>query len=1103
MYTITGRLPASASGPLVNTATVAIPLPLVDDNPGDNSVTVTTAISPIDLTVTKTGSPASGANVGRGQTITYTVSAINNGPGDADGTRVVDNVPANFTVSGWTCTLVGPAGACPTASKSGNVAIDETVNLAAGRKAVYVVTGTVSNTPSAPLTVVNTATVSLPGANLTAAPKTVTVSNPIVFPDLQITKTVNDNTAARGQTITYTLVARNNGPTDVIGATVNDAMPAQLSAFNWTCSAPAGNSCPAAGSGSIVNALVNVDAGTQVTFTVTATVSAGATSGVFTNTATITAPAGIVETNVANNTSSVNVDVQDPDLAVTKSVSPTTNVGPGTVLTYTIVASNNGPAAVTNAKITDNVPAAVTNISWTCTPGGSPVGTCVAPTSGSGSNAVVAYANLPSGGSVTITITGTVAANATGTIGNVASVATPPGVTDRVPTNNTTPTVTTTVVNPDPRVTKTRSPSGNVGRGTVMTYTIAARNDTAGTVVGATVQDTVSADLTGVTWTCSASGGASCPAASGSGSINQVVTLPKGGIITYTLTGTVSNAAAVPGTLSNTATLTVPATYTDSNTANNTATVTNPIVGPDMAITKTDGKTAVSPGQTNTYTIVATNTGPVAVTGAVITDTMPATFTGVTWTCAGGGGATCPSASGSGNINVTSGNIPVSGTLTFTVTGTVSAGATGTIANTANVANPSGLADPDLTDNSATDSDTITSPDLQITKTDGASTVNGGALVTYTVVAKNNGPGPVTGAVIVDNPPATLTGVTWTCNSSGGASCPSASGSNSINATATLPNGGQLTYTLKGTLNPTATGTLVNTATIATPSGMTDSNTANNSATDTDTINGPDLAITKTDGVTAVNPGQLVTYTIVARNNGPSNVTGATVTDTVSASLSGVTWTCAAAGGATCTASGSGSINQTVNLPNGGTATFTLRGTLSLTATGSLVNAASVATPTGVTDSNTGNNSATDTDTINGPDLSITKTNGVSSVQAGTLVTYSITASNTSGVSVASATITDTVPVSLSGVTWTCSGSGATCPASGSGSINQTIALPAGSSVTFILKGTLSAAATGSLVNTATVTKPTGDLTNNNSATDTDTITAPVATTTLPPSDGT
>jgi uncharacterized repeat protein (TIGR01451 family) len=41
-----------------------------------------------------------------------------------------------------------------------------------------------------------------------------------------------------------------------------------------------------------------------------------------------------------------------------------------------------------------------------------------------------------------------------------------------------------------------------------------------------------------------------------------------------------------------------------------------------------------------------------------------------------------------------------------------------------------------------------------------------------------------------------------------------------------------------------------------------------------------DLAIAKTDGVTAATPGGGVTYTITASNAGPSNVSAATVADT-------------------------------------------------------------------------------------------------------------------------------------------------------------------------------------------------------------------------------
>src|SRR5213075_2441522 len=129
-----------------------------------------------------------------------------------------------------------------------------------------------------------------------------------------------------------------------------------------------------------------------------------------------------------------------------------------------------------------------------------------------------------------------------------------------------------------------------------------------------------------------------------------------------------------------------------------------------------------------------------------------------------------------------------------------------------------------------------------------------------------------------------------------------------------------------------ATGTLSNTATVAS-STISDPNAANNSATDTDTLTPQaDLAVTKTDGVTTATPGGSVTYTITASNAGPSNATGATVADNFPASLT-CTWTCAGAGGGSCTASGSGNINDTVNLPNGGSVTYTASCNISAAAT--------------------------------------------------------------------------------------------------------------------------------------------------------------------------
>ena len=125
-----------------------------------------------------------------------------------------------------------------------------------------------------------------------------------------------------------------------------------------------------------------------------------------------------------------------------------------------------------------------------------------------------------------------------------------------------------------------------------------------------------------------------------------------------------------------------------------------------------------------------------------------------------------------------------------------------------------------------------------------------------------------------------------------------------------------------------------------------------------------DLAITKSDGLTTTAPGT-VSYTIKATNLGPFDVTGARVTDTVPSALTGVTWICAATGGASCPASGSGSgdINETVNIPVGGVVAFSLTGTVAGTS-GTMSNTATITPPSGVTDPNLGNNSATDTDNL-------------------------------------------------------------------------------------------------------------------------------------------
>jgi uncharacterized repeat protein (TIGR01451 family) len=128
-----------------------------------------------------------------------------------------------------------------------------------------------------------------------------------------------------------------------------------------------------------------------------------------------------------------------------------------------------------------------------------------------------------------------------------------------------------------------------------------------------------------------------------------------------------------------------------------------------------------------------------------------------------------------------------------------------------------------------------------------------------------------------------------------------------------------------------------------------------------------DVAITIDDGLAFVKPGG-VTYTIRADNLGmnPSPVT-ATVTDAFPAGLSGMQWTCSASGGARCTGAGVGNILERVDLPRGGSVTFTATGAFTPGPLNTLSNAATIAAD--FVDDDPSNNTATDVDwvTIDGP----------------------------------------------------------------------------------------------------------------------------------------
>ncbi len=139
------------------------------------------------------------------------------------------------------------------------------------------------------------------------------------------------------------------------------------------------------------------------------------------------------------------------------------------------------------------------------------------------------------------------------------------------------------------------------------------------------------------------------------------------------------------------------------------------------------------------------------------------------------------------------------------------------------------------------------------------------------------------------------------------------------------------------------------------------------------------------------------------------------------------------AGGGTCTASGAGNIGDTVNLPAGGSVTYTASCTISASATGTLSNTATVGAPAGVTDAKLGNNSATDTDMLTPQtDLAISVTDGATTAKPGGSTIYTITATDLGPSSATGASVADAFPAALT-CTWTCAQAGPELGASEAG----------------------------------------------------------------------
>jgi uncharacterized repeat protein (TIGR01451 family) len=650
-----------------------------------------------------------------------------------------------------------------------------------------------------------------------------------------------------------------------------------------------------------------------------------------------------------------------------------------------------------------------------------------------------------------------------------------------------------------------------------LTYTIVVSNNGPYDAVDATFGDNRPADISSWSWSCVATGTANCgTTSSGTGDIWVTdIDLPAGAgnFLTYTINATVSGSASAP--IMNVATVVAPAGKFDTDLGNNSASDTDTVMpSVNLGVTKTDGVPQYVPGWSLTYTVVISNSGVNDAVDATFVDVRPADISSWSWSCAAIGTASCgATTTGTGDISVSDIDLPIDGAsnyLIYTINAAVSGTASGDITNTAIVTAPVDTFDTDLSDNTASDTDAPTPlVDLGVTKDDGVTMYIPGGSLTYTIVVSNSGSNDAVDATFVDNQPTDISSLTWSCAATGTASCgATASGSGDINVSdIDLPTGAgnYLTYTINATVSGTASGDITNTATIAAPTGTFDTNMTNNSASDTDTLTPPvNLGVTKDDGVTMYIPSDTLTYTIVISNAGPNDAVDATFVDSRPVNISSWTWSCAATGTASCgaTASGSGDINLSdIDLPTDGASnylTYTINATVSATPSGDISNTATISAPGGTYDTDTGDNTAADTDTpmplVN---LGVTKTDGVTEYTRGGLLTYTIIVANSGTDDAVDATFVDNRPADISSWSWTCSATGsANCGATGSGTGDISVSdidLPtdgASNYLTYTIDATVSGTANNPITNTATVTAPAGTYETDpadNTASDTDT----------------
>ncbi|REK07344.1 MAG: IPTL-CTERM sorting domain-containing protein [Acidobacteria bacterium] len=633
---------------------------------------------------------------------------------------------------------------------------------------------------------------------------------------LQITKQFTDDPATPGGTVTLELVITNLSATDAVAdLAFSDDLGAALSGLVATGATQ--NDCGGMAGGFPTSVFAyaggSLAAAASCTIRLTLDVPAAPLpAGPYLNTTSeVTGTIG----GLAVRGAAASDELEVQTLFLSKQFAGPTVAGGTASLEFTIENVGAGPAS--DLSFVDDLNAVL--------PGLAAIGTPLSDLCGAGSSLAgtgfltFSGGSLAAGASCTFSVDLSVPSAATaGTFANATSDLTVQGLSVAEPAT------ALLEIEPPPLFSKAFAPDPIVqGTSSMLTFTI----DNSASVLAATslsFTDSLPAGMVVAAVPSLANGcGGVATAAAGSGTISlSGGTVAAGASCTIDVTVT----ATVSGALVNTSG-DLTSSSGNSGPASDTLTVLQATT--DLSISKDDGVASAVPGGQVTYTIVAGNNGPDSAFGANVTDLFPAELT-CTFSSVAAGGASGNTAAGAGNLAETL-DIPVSGTVTYTVVCDIDPGATGSLVNTATIT-PGLGSDPNPANDSATDTATLTpQSDVGVSKDDGLTTVSSGGALTYTVVVTASGPSIDPAVSLIDVLPTDLT-CTFTSAAAGGASGNTAAGAGDLAETLTMPPGSSVTYSIGCAVSPAASGTLSNTATVSTSAGVTDTNAANDTATD-------------------------------------------------------------------------------------------------------------------------------------------------------------------------------------------------------------------------------------------------------------------------------